>query len=400
MISRLVAAAVVMACGCGTAMGASTGLKPIDPTLLQASIEALAKELKLPGAMVLLSTPQGNVNFGYGTTDLAARSLPSADIHFRAASNTKTMTAAAIVQMVQEGKLSFDDPISQFVGGVPNGDKITISQLLKMRSGLFNFTNAPELAKSLDDDPDKVWTAGEVLAMAFKRPPEFAPGAAYEYNNTNYYLLGLVAQKIDGMPLAAVFQKRLFGPLGMSNTALPPSTSNAIPEPYAHGYLYGSTSYALADAPYPEELQAAARAGTLKPNDDTWQNPSAYFAAGGVISTADDLATWMRALVGGKVFNAEFQKQWLASPEAPEPGKPAMQKYGYGILTLTFGPNVIYYHEGEMPGYQSFMGYDPGNDVTLVVWTNLTLALDGQATANTLMVKILDEIYAVSPLQQ
>lgn len=400
MISRLVAAAVVTVCGCGTTMGASTGLKPIDPTSLQASIEGLAKELMLPGAMVLLSTPQGNVIFGYGTTDIGARSVPRSDIHFRAASNTKTMTAAAIVQMVQEGKLSFDDPISRFVDGVPNGDKITISQLLKMRSGLFNFTNAPELANSLDDNPDKVWTAGEVLAMAFKRPPKFTPGAAYEYNNTNYYLLGLVGEKIDDMPLSAVFQKRLFGPLGMSNTALPPSTSNALPEPYAHGYLYGSTSYALADAPYPEELQAAARAGTLKPSDDTWQNPSAYFAAGGVISTADDLATWMRALVGGKVFNAEFQKQWLASPEAPEPGEPAMQKYGYGILTLTFGPNVIYYHEGEMPGYQSFMGYDPGNDVTLVIWTNLTLALDGQATANTLMVKILDEIYAVSPLQQ
>ena len=72
-----------------------------------------------------------------------------------------------------------------------------------------------------------------------------------------------------------------------------------------------------------------------------------------------------------------------------------MQKYGYGILTLTFGANEIYYHEGEMPGYQSFMGYDPANDVTLVIWTNLTLALDGKATANALMVKILDEIYAV-----
>ena len=77
-----------------------------------------------------------------------------------------------------------------------------------------------------------------------------------------------------------------------------------------------------------------------------------------------------------------------------------LQKYGYGILTLTFGPNVIYYHEGEMPGYQSFMGYDLASDVTLVIWTNLTIALDGQATANTLMVKILDEIYTVSPLQE
>src|SRR4029450_7646162 len=112
--------------------------------------------------------------------------------------------------------------------------------------------------------------------------------------NTNYYLLGLPAEKIDGKPLSAVFQDRLFGPLGMRNTALPLSPSTGLPEPYASAYLYGSTSYALVDAPYPEDLQAAARAGTLKPNDDTWQNPSAYFAAGGVISTANDLATWMR----------------------------------------------------------------------------------------------------------
>ena len=231
---------------------------------LQASIEGLAKELMLPGAMVLLSTPQGDVVFGYGTTELGTTNPPRADTHFRAASNTKTMTAAAIVQMVQEGKLGFDDPISKYVEGVPDGDEITISQLLKMRSGLFNFTNAPELAESLDDDPDKVWTADEVLGMAFKRPPDFAPGAEYEYNNTNYYLLGLVAEKIDGKPLAAVFQDRLFGPLGMKNTALPAAASNTIPEPYAHGYLYGSTSYALADAPYPEDLAGRGEGGNAQ----------------------------------------------------------------------------------------------------------------------------------------
>lgn len=376
------------------------GLKTIDPAALQATIEGLAKELLLPGAMVKLSTPQGDVVFGYGTTEIGTTDPPRADIHFRAASNTKTMTAAAIVQMVQEGKLGFGDPISNYIDGVPSGDEITISELLKMRSGLFNFTNAPELAKTLDDDPGKVWTTAEVLGLAFSRPAEFPPGTAYEYNNTNYYLLGLVAEKVDGKPLAAIFEDRLFGPLGMTNTALPAAASNALPVPYAHGYLYGGTSYALADAPYPTDLVSAAKAGTLKPNDVTWQNPSAYFAAGGVVSTADDLATWMRALVGGKVFNADFHKQWLESPEAPVSGEASMQKYGYGILTLSWGSNVIYYHEGEMPGYQSFMGHDPANDVTLVVWTNLTLDLDGVATANTLMVEILDEIYATSPLEK
>ena len=103
-------------------MGADApGLKPINSSALQASIEGLAKDLMLPGAMVLLSTPQGDVIFGYGTTELGAASPPRADTRFRAASNTKTMTAAAIVQMVQEGKLGFDDPISKYVGGVPTG---------------------------------------------------------------------------------------------------------------------------------------------------------------------------------------------------------------------------------------------------------------------------------------
>jgi D-alanyl-D-alanine carboxypeptidase len=402
MIGRTVGGVVVVAfCATGSAIAAvAPSLKRVDPIALQATIEGVAKELLLPGAMVLLLTPQGRFAFGYGTTELGVTNPPRAATHFRAASNTKTMTASVIVQLIQEGRLNFNDPISKYVRDVPNAAKITINHLLKMRSGLYNYTNAPELAESLDHDPDRVWTMDELHHMAFKRPPHFAPGTEFEYNNTNYLLLGLVAEKIEGQPLARIFQDRLFGPLGMTSSVLPVSTSNAIPEPYSHGYLYGGSSYALVDAPYPADLQAAATAGTLKPNDNTWQNPSAYFAAGGIISTADDLATWMRALVGGKVFDADYQRQWLDSPEAEDPKNPNGQKYGYGIAVITFGPNKIYFHGGEMPGYNSFMGHDPQNDVTLIVWTSLTLGLDGKPTANTLMVKVLDQIYAVSPLQK
>ena len=165
MIARTLGAVVVAVCATGSAMSASTpALKPIDPVALQATVEGAAKELLLPGAMVLLHTPQGNFVFGYGTTELGATNPPRADTHFRAASNTKTMTAAVIVQLVQEGKLRFDDPISKYVQDVPNGDNITIAQLLKMRSGLYNYTNAPEFAESLDHDPTKVWTLEELLA--------------------------------------------------------------------------------------------------------------------------------------------------------------------------------------------------------------------------------------------
>jgi D-alanyl-D-alanine carboxypeptidase len=398
MTTPILRIVVAVACSVSGTAQATTNLKPFEPVVLRGVVEATAKELLLPGAMVLLRTPQGDFAFGYGATELGGTTSPRTNTHFRAASNTKTMTAAVVVLLVQEGKLRFDDPVSKYVAGVPNGDNITISELLKMRSGLYNYTSAPELVESLDRDPTRVWTPQELLAIAFKRPAIFAPGKEYDYCNTNYVLLGLIAEKLEGAPLAKVFQDRLFGPLGMKHTLLPVHTSNTIPEPYSHGYLYGSSSYALVDAPYPADLQVAAKAGTLKPNDDTGQNPSYAYAAGGAISTADDLAIWMRALVGGKLFDANYQRQWLDSLEPQDPTKPLGQKYGYGISQTTFGPNSMYFHGGEMPGYNSFMGYDPVNDVTLIIWTSLTISLDGQPTANTIMLKMLDQIYTVSPL--
>jgi D-alanyl-D-alanine carboxypeptidase len=399
MTTRMLSIVVAVACSFSAAAEAASSLKPFDAAALQRVVETTAKEMLLPGATVLLRAPHGDWAFGYGATELGGATSPSADTHFRAASNTKTMTAAVIVLLVQEGKLRFDDPVSKYVDDVPNGNTISIAELLKMRSGLYNYTSAPEIAESLDHDPARVWTPQELLAIAFKRPAVFTPGKAYDYCNTNYVLLGLIAEKLEGAPLAKIFQDRLFAPLGMKRTLLPASTSNAIPEPYAHGYLYGSSSYALADAPYPADLQAAAKSGTLKPNDVTAQNPSYAFAAGGIISTADDLAIWMRALIGGKLFNADYQRQWLDSLEPEDPSKPRGQKYGYGISQIKFGPNRMYFHGGEMPGYNSFMGYDPVNDVTLVIWTSLTISLDGQPTANTIMLKVLDQIYTVSPLQ-
>ena len=384
----------------GTTKG-SSALKPIDQAALQAAVDATAEELLVPGAVVILSTPQGEFTVSYGTTTLGATIPPRADTHFRIASNTKTMTAAVIVQLAQEGRLDLDDPVSKYVSGVPDGDQITIADLLKMRSGLYNYTDAPEISASLDGDPTKVWTPDEVLTIAFKQPPYFPPGTAFHYDNTNYALLGLIAEEREhGKPLARILQDRLFGPLGMNDTALPASTSNTLPDPYSHGYMYGSSSFALVDQDYPPDIQAAARAGTLKPNDVTSQNPSYASAAGGVISTANDLVTWMQALVGGRVFNADYQHRWLDSLQPEDPSKPHGQQYGDGISQLRFGPNALYFHGGEMPGYNSFMGYDPTNRLTLVVWTNLTVSPDGKPTANSIMLKVLDQVYVESPLRQ
>jgi D-alanyl-D-alanine carboxypeptidase len=373
----------------------ASALKPIDPRAFQAVVDAAAKKLMVPGAMVLLRTPQGDFSAAYGTTELGTQTPPAANTHFRIASNTKTMTAALIVLLAQDGKLKFSDPVSTYIPDVPNGENITVAQLLKMRSGLYGYTADPALAAVMDANPGKAWTPQEVLDIAFRHPPQFAPDASYEYSNTNYALLGLIAEKVGGRPLAQQLQERLFGPVGLTQTSLPAADDTSMPAPYSHGYMYGGSFYALADDPYPADMQAAARAGTLQPVDYTNQNPSYATAAGGAISTADDLATWMKALVSGKVFNADYHQQWLSSLQAEDPAAPDGQKYGYGISYQRFGPNAaMFYHGGELPGFNSFMGYDPDNDVALVIWTNLTLSPDGKTTAQALLPAVLDEIYA------
>jgi D-alanyl-D-alanine carboxypeptidase len=392
---RLVLAVCLAAAIAGCSATRTVALKTIDPGHFQTVVEDAANKLQVPGALVLVQTPLGTFTAKVGTTELGTHTPPQPDTHFRIASNTKTMTAALIVLLAQDGKLTLDAPISTYVPGVPNGENITIADLLSMRSGLYCYTDAPELSAALDTDPAKVWTPQQVLAIAFAHPPSAPPNSTYEYCNTNYALLGLVADNVGGRPLAEQLRDRLFAPLGMHGTSLPATNDSALPEPYSHGYMYGTTLYAMIDEAYPADMVAAARTGTLKPIDYTHQNPSYAQAAGGAISTADDLATWMRALVTGKVLDAEYQQHWLNSLHPEDPAKPDGQKYGFGISYQRYAPNAaMYYHGGELPGFNSFMGFDPDNDVALVIWTNLTLSPDGRTTANALVPTVLDEIYA------
>src|SRR5947199_2036641 len=114
-----------------------------------------------------------------------------------------------------------------------------------MRLGRYDYTSDPIISATIDTDPTKVWTPAELLAIAFAHPPNFPPGAKFEYVNTNYALLGLVAEKIDGKPLASCVQGRLFGPLVLRHTLLPASTLKTIHEPDSHGHLSGSSSVTL-----------------------------------------------------------------------------------------------------------------------------------------------------------
>ncbi len=355
------------------------------------TVVRMAKEMLLPGAVVILRTPDGDFTTTYGVTAYRGTVPTGFDQHVRVGSNTKTWTGTVILQLVQEGKLKLDDPVSKYRPDVPNGENITIEQLLTMRSGLHNYTETLELNRTLDKQPGKAWTQDELLALAFKHPPDFAPGTAFGYSNTNTVLLGLIAEQLEGgKPLAAIMRDRLFAPVGLENTLFPDIASNAIPEPYSRGYMYGSNVLTMGSPPaLPDSMQKAARSGTLTPGDQTDANPSWGWAAGAGISTASDLVHWVQALVGGKLLNADLQARRLASVRPIDPNDPKSASYGWAIAK--FGS--LYGHTGELPGYNSFMGHDPENGVTLVVWANLAPTVDGRDPATTIAATLIGMLY-------
>ncbi len=369
----------------------SSALVPFDAAAMDKLVDDMATEFREIGMMVLIRTPQGEYVKSFGTVSSDSKDAPNLDTKVRIGSNTKTWTGTAIMQLVQEGKISIDDPVSKYRPDVPNGANITIGQLLDMRSGLYNYTETVTLNEALDNDPQKVWTPEQLLGLAFANPPYFPPGGGYHYSNTNTVLLGLIAEQLDGKPIAQIFQDRFFSKLNMTGSSFPANTDTSIPAPYASGYSYSGNVETLDEPALSPERIAAIEAGTVKPRVTTNDNPSWTWSAGQGIATANDLATWVKAMGDGELLNEATQKLRLDSVQPTDPTKPDGAGYGYGIAQM--GP--MYGHIGEMPGYNSFMGYDPVNDVTMVVWANLAPTIDGNAAAAAVASKLVPFVYNV-----
>lgn len=373
-----------------TASSSAGALVPLDSAAMDAIVDETAKEFRQVGMVVYIKTPDGEYVNTWGSTELGVTTPPTLDTKVRIGSNTKTWTGTVILQMVQEGKISVDDPVSQYRPDVPNGDNITIGQLLDMRSGLYNYTQTVELNRALDEQPERVWQPEELVDLGLSNPPTSAPGVEYNYSNTNTVLLGLIAEKLDGKPIAQIYADRLFTPLGLKDTSFPANTDTSIPAPYASGYSYSGNLETLGEGKEslsPEKI-AAIDTGTVTPRTTTNDNPSWTWSAGQGISTVNDIATWVKALGSGELLDADTQKLRVDSVTPSDDTGTAA--YGYGIAQM--GP--MYGHIGEMPGYNSFMGYDPENEVTFVVWGNLAPTVDGSAPAAKLAKELVPYVYA------
>jgi D-alanyl-D-alanine carboxypeptidase len=394
----LVAAALaVSACSDSKSNNAATsttaaGKQPAYAAKLQSEMPDLMKANAIPGAVFLIkSATLGDWSATFGTGEVGKDVPLKLDDHFRVGSNTKTMTGTVILQLVQEGKLKLDDPISKFRPDVPNGENITIAQLAEMRSGLYSYSFDPGFNATLDSDPQKAWTPDELLAIAFKHPPNFPPGEKFNYSNTNTVLLGVVIEKVTGMTLSEAFQKRLFEPLKLAHTSLPKASDSSIPDPHPQGYQFGTNVETAESYELPEAQAQAAVNGTLKPINETNSNPSWTWAAGGAIATLDDLAVYVKALVSGGLINDDLQKQRLASVVPFDPSAPSV---GYGLGITQFVPDV-YGHDGQLPGFSTFMAYDLQTQTAMIVGTTLSASpVDGTNAAVVLAKPVLAEVAA------
>ncbi|GAA0941220.1 serine hydrolase domain-containing protein [Pseudonocardia zijingensis] len=397
MISRVIAALsaaavlVTAACAAPPAPPPPSGASlPAYAETLQPELERLARDMLVTGLVAQVRSPDlGDWTTAIGTRTFRGTEPVRAEDHIRIGSVTKTWTGTVVLQLVDEGALRLEDPVATYRPDVPNGQNITIEQLLTMRSGLGNYTTSIELSRTMDTAPATVFSPDELIAIGLAMPPQFPPGAGFYYSNTNTALLGRIVEQVTGNPLETEIQGRILNPLGMTGSSFPARTSALLPDPHPQGYTYGTNVETAESNVLSPEKQEAARDGTLAPLDVTNTNPSWAWAAGAGISTTDDLARYVEALVGGGLLSPALQEARLNSIQPIDPAAP--DGPGYGLALARFGP--FYGHTGELPGFNTFAGYDPERRTTVVVWTSLAPSPDGRDPAAEMARTIIGELY-------
>ncbi len=289
-----------------------------------------------------------------GVADLDSEEPISADMHQRIGSVTKTFTISLLLQAEADGLLSLDDTIDQYIEDVPNGDEITLRQMAEMTSGVASYTENEQWVNEELSDPHRVWKPEELAQIGMKDSPLFDPGTEWHYSNTNTVLLGLVLEQVTGETIGELYRERIIEPLGLQDTSFPDLADSSLPEPHAKGYT----------------LQGQSSGG--EPIDATDWTPSEAWTAGAMISTVEDLLTYGRALGTGEgLLSTEQQAERLDSfiSDLPPLNQPPLEgnlAYGLGL-----GEDRGWVgHNGEIPGYNTYLFYHPELDAVVVVEVN------------------------------
>lgn len=339
-------------------MAASSAVGSGPQSQRRAQLDRLARELVAAGAPGVIV----RVDDGHGRpveiTEQASWTRPDhrlrAGGEFRMGSNTKTMMATLVLQLVSEGKLALTDAVDTWLPGqVPNGRAITLRMLLNHTSGLFDYTEDPAVLPSIMGKDQKRWTSEQLLALGVRHDPLFAPGSSWSYSNTNYAAIGAVLEKATGNSLADLVRDRIARPLRLEHTYY--AADSAWHGPHAHGYE-PDAAHMPPDVPAGfRDYTGAHRDGHVDVSDN---NPSWGGAAGAMVSTAYDWGRFYTALMSGELLPAAQLAQ-MRTTVPIFPDQPDGPGYGLGIETVTTPCGTVWAHDGGIPGYLSTNVTDP-----------------------------------------
>jgi D-alanyl-D-alanine carboxypeptidase len=313
---------------------------------LVATIDSLAAAFLADGpvAGVSVGVVKGTdtiVMKGYGLADIENDVPASARTVYRIGSITKQFTAAAVMRLVDEGKLALDDTLGKLLPNVvPAWRGISLRRLLNHTSGIRSYTSlGPRWQRRWRED----MTPDTIVGLVRDDTLDFAPGARWRYNNTGYVLLGMIIERVAGKPYATYLEEAVYRPLGLSQTYY--CSERPIIKNRARGYQRDGRQ--LVNAEYLSMTQP--------------------FSAGALCSTVGDLIAWQRALVGGRVVRPASYAA-MTTPEPLDDGKPLT--YGYGLGVGTFEKRRRVSHGGGIHGFNTELAYYPDDTLHVVVLAN------------------------------
>ncbi|MDA2803383.1 serine hydrolase domain-containing protein [Nocardiopsis suaedae] len=347
-----------------------------DRPELQRAIEEIVG-LGFLGVSLRVRDQRGEWGGSAGKAELDGTAAPPTDGYARIGSTTKTFAAALVLRTVAEGVIGLDAPVAEHLPGFALDERITVRMLLQHTSGVFNFTGEFEDDGTLIPGvttpygaTTREWLDGrlesrrpeDLVRLALSKPARFEPGAKWSYSNTNYVLARLLVESVTGRSFPEEMQRQVLGPLGLKGTILPEDSPD-IPAPHAHGYFR-----------YEKD-------GVQETVDITRQNPSWLCTGGDMISTTEDTAVFVAALLDGRLLPPGLVAE-MCTPVST--GIPSMD-YGLGVFVQkTENGTTVINHNGGVPGYAAMMTSTPDGSTTLTAAVNyvddpdLTMSAKGQ----------------------
>lgn len=318
---------------------AALAAPPDAPTAkMDEYVSAFAQQDRFMGSILVAKGGQVLIAKGYGLADREFAAPNTTDTKFRLGSLTKQFTAAAILQLQQQGKLSVDDLVSKYIPKSPPAWKdITIQELLSHTSGIPNYTSFPDYKEQ-----ERLPTTPLKLIQRFiDKPLDFAPGTKFSYSNSGYVVLGYIVQKVSGESYESYLKHNILDPLDLQSTGY--DRAAKILKSRASGYV-----------PHGAQLI----------NSD-FIDMSVPFAAGALYSTVNDLYRWDRALYTEKV---------LPKPALEKMFTPSQGDYGDGWFITKLFDHKIETHTGGINGFAAYIARYPDDDACIVVLANLQTA--------------------------